>query len=198
MESASSSHYSGSTAAFNPNDSDSNLPLFPNSDGSYQHQQWDSSGRAVGYSGDPTLYAPQPQRATARPFDSGAASSSDVQLAPPSDTRNKYSPASGSKAPQRQDTAQSWDAEAAAGEQNAYKMTRKPSPPTDPFASAMPLPPRLPPPGSNPTSPPQAFSRPGSQPQHLQSAYGGAANTPPLPSHQPSYAPPTYENSRLR
>ncbi|KAI5117038.1 hypothetical protein M0805_004745 [Coniferiporia weirii] len=55
---------SGSSAAFNPRESDSDLPLNPGEDSSYQ--QWDAQGRAVGYSGNPNfsynVHAPIPQR----------------------------------------------------------------------------------------------------------------------------------------
>ncbi|THH05917.1 hypothetical protein EW145_g4446 [Phellinidium pouzarii] len=55
---------SGSSTAFNPRDSDSDLPLNPGESAAYQ--QWDSEGRAVGYSGNPSIsynvHAPAPQR----------------------------------------------------------------------------------------------------------------------------------------
>ncbi|TCD63005.1 Tlg2-vesicle protein [Steccherinum ochraceum] len=207
----------GAYATFNPNASESDLPLNPKSDGVHEHQQWDSSGRAVGYAGDPSLYAPQPQRA--KPFGSNAAaSSSNVQLAPPSSAPRFSSP-------QRQDTAQSWDGQATVGTQDVYKMTRQQSPSADPFASG-PLPPKLPPPTTAPI--PQSYSHPGSQPHYtspqLPPPPPGAApaqnlynpfddshapppglssqhtTPPPLPSQRqyPAYSPPKYDESARR
>lgn len=58
---------SASSDTFNPNESATNVPLQPRGDlspttGFSSYQQWDNQGHAVGYSGDPTLYAPRPQR----------------------------------------------------------------------------------------------------------------------------------------
>ncbi|KAH8094478.1 snare associated Golgi protein-domain-containing protein [Cristinia sonorae] len=147
-----------SSSTYSPNDSESNLPLNPKSDGQYEHQQWDSSGRAVGYTGDPTLYAPQPHRLATRPFDTNAlASSSTVTLAPPPPAeQTRFSPTSRPGAAQRQDTAQSWDAQATVGVQDVYQMTRHQSPPPPRNVAESPLPPKLPPPGSAPSSQPQS------------------------------------------
>ncbi|KAH9169552.1 snare associated Golgi protein-domain-containing protein [Lactarius sanguifluus] len=55
-------------SAFNPNPSDSDIPLQPYDPErdayggpSNQHQQWDETGRAIGYSPDPRLHAPRPR-----------------------------------------------------------------------------------------------------------------------------------------
>ncbi|EGN97418.1 hypothetical protein SERLA73DRAFT_139624 [Serpula lacrymans var. lacrymans S7.3] len=58
-----------STSVFNP--SEAEIPLNP-SDAPYDapYQQWDDQGRAVGYTGDPQVYAPQPRRVD-NPFGSG-------------------------------------------------------------------------------------------------------------------------------
>lgn len=50
---------STASVVFNPNVSDTEIPLTA-------HQQWDKDGRAVGYTSDPMLYVPQPQRAPSR------------------------------------------------------------------------------------------------------------------------------------
>lgn len=53
---------SGSTVAFNPRQSESDLPLNPGENS--QYQRWDTHGQAVGISGDPSIVrAPQPHRA---------------------------------------------------------------------------------------------------------------------------------------
>lgn len=57
-----------SVSAFNPNPSDSDIPLQPYDPErdayggpSNQHQQWDETGRAIGYSPDPRMHAPRPR-----------------------------------------------------------------------------------------------------------------------------------------
>lgn len=47
------------SGAFNPHDSETDIPLNPGEDAPYQ--RWDAQGRAVGFTGDPTLYSPTPQ-----------------------------------------------------------------------------------------------------------------------------------------
>lgn len=61
------SPYSGnpseSTLAFNPRDSDSQIPLTLTDRTEMRYQQWDKHGKAVGYAGDPSLIvAPKPQK----------------------------------------------------------------------------------------------------------------------------------------
>jgi hypothetical protein len=55
---------SSQTVGFNPRSSESHVPL---TSGEYgmAYQKWDKDGHAVGYTGDPQLYGPQPQRAIA-------------------------------------------------------------------------------------------------------------------------------------
>lgn len=55
-------------SAFNPNPSDSDIPLQPYDPereagygGGPSHQQWDETGRAIGYAPDPRLHAPRPR-----------------------------------------------------------------------------------------------------------------------------------------
>ncbi|THH14146.1 hypothetical protein EW146_g6147 [Bondarzewia mesenterica] len=51
-----------SDSNFNPQSSSTDIPLHSHSsdpEAQFGHQQWDPSGRAVGYSGDPRLHAPQ-------------------------------------------------------------------------------------------------------------------------------------------
>jgi hypothetical protein len=54
-----------SVSTFNPNPSDSDIPLRPyGSDTDLEgttHQQWDETGRAIGYAPDPRLHAPRPR-----------------------------------------------------------------------------------------------------------------------------------------
>jgi hypothetical protein len=61
-------------STFNPNPSDSDIPLQPydpESEAGYgggpSHQQWDESGHAVGYAPDPRLHAPRPRAPTFSP-----------------------------------------------------------------------------------------------------------------------------------
>lgn len=61
------SNDSSNSVIFNPQGSETNIPLNTGSLGAAgQHQRWDKEGRAVGYSGDPRLYAPEPQRPQGR------------------------------------------------------------------------------------------------------------------------------------
>jgi hypothetical protein len=54
---------SSQSVGFNPRSSDSHVPLTAGEYGTASYQKWDKDGHAVGYSGDPQLYGPQPQRA---------------------------------------------------------------------------------------------------------------------------------------
>lgn len=207
----------GGPSTFNANDSESALPLTSKPDGNNQHQQWDSNGRAVGFSGDPTLFAPQPQRVVLGPFTpktAPALSSSNVRLIPPSaEGRDKYSSPSSAPALYRQDTdnswsakykqdrqdsTQSWNAQATVGTHDVYQMTRQQSPPSDPFAE-LPLPPRLPPPGSPQTSSPhQQYSQPQyAQPQYSSSSPGPQKmfSIPPPPGLSSQQASPQQQPS---
>ncbi|KIJ97766.1 hypothetical protein K443DRAFT_681265 [Laccaria amethystina LaAM-08-1] len=81
------SPYSGnpseSTLAFNPRDSDSEIPL--------THQQWDKHGKAVGYAGDPSIIvAPKPQKINLVPK-----LERDVQEAKPSHLREESTDVAG-------------------------------------------------------------------------------------------------------
>ncbi|PCH42699.1 hypothetical protein WOLCODRAFT_25516 [Wolfiporia cocos MD-104 SS10] len=102
---------SSTSVAFNPNISDSELPLNPSGTtfGASSYQQWDENGRAVGHAGDPTLYVPVPKRAqsrspafapTHRPQEH--ADSVGPGAAYPTGERAQYRPA-----PARQDTSDS-------------------------------------------------------------------------------------------
>ena len=74
-----SSYYNNNDSTistFNPNPSDTDIPLQPydpeseagyGGGPSHQHQQWDESGRAVGYAPDPRLHAPRPRAPTFSP-----------------------------------------------------------------------------------------------------------------------------------
>ena len=62
-----------SITAFNPNPSDSDIPLQPygsERDLEYEgraHQRWDETGHAVGYAPDPRLHAPRPRPPSSSP-----------------------------------------------------------------------------------------------------------------------------------
>lgn len=62
-----------SSAAFNPNSSESDIPLRPYDPerdlGSEEsvHQRWDARGQAVGYAPDPRLHAPRPRPPSFKP-----------------------------------------------------------------------------------------------------------------------------------
>ena len=108
---------------FNPRTSDSELPLTANFGGHSGFQQWDSSGRAVGYAPDPTLYAPQPQRIPARFPSSGPSSQSSSQ--PASHGSSPMHLMSERTQPSRQNTASSTGSWNAAGQDpNTYQMAR--------------------------------------------------------------------------
>ena len=71
-----SSYYNNNESTlsrFNPNPSDSDIPLQPYDPereagfGGPSHQQWDESGHAVGYAPDPRLHAPRPRAPTFSP-----------------------------------------------------------------------------------------------------------------------------------
>jgi len=60
------SNDSSNSVIFNPQGSETNIPLNTGLGATGQHQRWDKEGRAVGYAGDPRLYAPEPQRPQGR------------------------------------------------------------------------------------------------------------------------------------
>ena len=66
-------HDASSVSAFNPNLSESDIPLHPydsERDAGFQestHQRWDERGHAVGYAPDPRLYAPRPRPPSLQP-----------------------------------------------------------------------------------------------------------------------------------
>jgi hypothetical protein len=66
-------HDSSSVSAFNPNSSESDIPLHPydsERDAGFEesiHQQWDERGHAVGHAPDPRLYAPRPRPPSFKP-----------------------------------------------------------------------------------------------------------------------------------
>jgi hypothetical protein len=73
-------------SAFNPNSSDSEIPLQPYDPeseaglGGPSHQQWDERGRAIGYAPDPRLHAPRPRPPSFSPtalYDAPAAVTED-------------------------------------------------------------------------------------------------------------------------
>lgn len=209
---------SESSSVFNPagNTSDSHLPLTSKDDG-FQYQQWDSEGRAVGYSGDPTLYAPQPKRPASRipslPPSSTATSRSNTlgpKSPPPmSERKNNLSPAKQT----------SWTAPSS---ENAYQMTgMSASPYRDPFAPSNTNTPRIAsPPLNNPyirntqspgasIPPPGLSSRPplpstaaaavspvpavNTAPAHVPYFSSSSTQATPTQAQFPSYNPPSYQ-----
>jgi hypothetical protein len=78
-------HDGSSASAFNPNLSESDIPLHPydsERDADFEesiHQRWDESGHAVGYAPDPRLLAPRPRPPPFKP--SALYASPDAALA---------------------------------------------------------------------------------------------------------------------
>ena len=96
--------YSGTSSAstFNPNPSDSDIPLRPydsdpDPEGS-THQQWDETGHAIGYAPDPRLHAPRPRPPTFSPTtlyappDAAAAVTSSIRPDPEDEWSNAETP----------------------------------------------------------------------------------------------------------
>ncbi|KAI0077787.1 hypothetical protein K474DRAFT_1595263 [Panus rudis PR-1116 ss-1] len=162
---------------FNPNASNTNLPLNPRHDDGFQHQQWDAEGRAVGYSGDPTLYAPQPKRPTKLPS-SLPESRSGTPGAGPSQSGPMMSEVG--RRPIRQDTASSagsWNPNQ--GQPNACPMSSRRDVP------------RIPPPPASPLS-----SAPNVLPHQSQTmGKGPGSSTYPLQQPNPHLPPPPYIQS---
>jgi hypothetical protein len=93
-----------STSAFNPNPSDSDIPLQPygsERDLDYEgpaHQRWDETGHAIGYAPDPRLHAPRPRPPSFSPTalyaspDAAAAVTSSVNPEPEDEWSNAETP----------------------------------------------------------------------------------------------------------
>lgn len=188
---------------FNPRTSDSELPLTANFNAESSYQQWDSQGRAVGYSGDPTLYAPQPRKLANIP--SGGAvsqgSSTGTSPAPYMSERDGYR-----AQPLRQNTSDStasWDVQGQLGGPNSYPMSRSQyDPPYSGAGESRPIPPLQPPPmrsvGASPVTPTTTGNAPGSEQTPTQARFVGAGlpagmaspHTAPLPHVYGQFAPP--------
>ena len=92
------------TSAFNPNQSDSDIPLQPydsERDLDYEgpaHQRWDETGQAIGYAPDPRLHAPRPRAPSFSPTalyaspDAAAAVTSSVNTEPDDEWSNAETP----------------------------------------------------------------------------------------------------------
>ena len=105
-----------SVGSYDPAVSDAELPLTANfrAASGPGFQQWDDSGRAVGYNPDPMLHAPQPQR---------PAAASRIPLgASNAPTPGASEQGSGRPSPVRQDTASSWDARPHVGGAEAIRL----------------------------------------------------------------------------
>ncbi|KAI0090208.1 snare associated Golgi protein-domain-containing protein [Irpex rosettiformis] len=164
--------------------SESELPLTA----SFQtpgFQQWDNQGRAVGYAPDPALYAPQPQR--------------PVKITAPPTFRSQNSTPTmserldGRAQPIRSNTggsSASWDVQAQVGP-NSYQMSQQHTQ----YPEQTPLPPRIPPPNSNPQTrtnqtPTQAhFPYPGDA-GHSRVASPHSSAPTPAPAYSPPQGPP--------
>jgi hypothetical protein len=143
-----------SVVAFNPTGSESDIAL--DQYGHAQHQQWDPSGRAVGYASDPRLHAPQPQRPT-------PASPADYRPVPvrrATDESNGWesgSSASLDSQPGAQADARFGRTGSPPRTANVYAPPQAPPPASAPTSAPVYSPPQGPPPGSSPTvyAPPQ-------------------------------------------
>ncbi|KIP11042.1 hypothetical protein PHLGIDRAFT_100340 [Phlebiopsis gigantea 11061_1 CR5-6] len=182
--------------------SDSELPLTANfNDSSYQ--QWDSQGRAVGYSGDPTLHAPQPRKPARVPTGQGSSSSSNSPVPLMSQHGGQ---------PIRQNTGgstASWDVQGQLGGPNSYQMSRPQY--SDPYSNAAPSrstqyqqqysqsPPPMRAVGQSPVMQPVASSLTASEQTPTQAQFADARQPPaivssphsaPLPNPYAQFAPP--------
>jgi uncharacterized membrane protein YdjX (TVP38/TMEM64 family) len=93
-----------SMSAFNPNPSDSDIPLRPygsERDPGFEgpaHQQWDETGHAIGYAPDPRLHAPRPRPPSFSPTalyaspDAAAAVTSSIHPEPEDEWSNAETP----------------------------------------------------------------------------------------------------------
>jgi hypothetical protein len=84
-------------SAFNPNPSDSDIPLQqydPERDSGFEDsilQRWDETGRAVGYASDPRLHAPQPRPPSFSPSTLYASPADAVAVTLSRDSDNEWS-----------------------------------------------------------------------------------------------------------
>ena len=95
---------SSSLSAFNPNPSDSDIPLQPygsERDPGFEgpsHQRWDETGQAIGYAPDPRLHAPRPRAPSFSPTalyaspDAAAAVTSSINTEPEDEWSNAETP----------------------------------------------------------------------------------------------------------
>jgi hypothetical protein len=93
-----------SVSTFNPNPSDSDIPLRPygsDPDPGFEgstHQQWDETGHAIGYAPDPRLHAPRPRPPSFSPTtlyappDAAAAVTSSIRPEPEDEWSNAETP----------------------------------------------------------------------------------------------------------
>jgi hypothetical protein len=93
-----------SVSTFNPNPSDSDIPLQPygsDPDPGFEgsnHQQWDETGHAIGYAPDPRLHAPRPRPPSFSPTtlyappDAAAAVTSSIRPEPEDEWSNAETP----------------------------------------------------------------------------------------------------------
>lgn len=131
-----STNDSSNSVIFNPQSSETDIPLNPSDapyDGAAPHQQWDKHGRAVGFTGDPRVHAPQPQRAQNRVptyrTEGGGGYNASGQRYDDRETGTTYSPGNadvGGRSPLRQESGESvgWDTNRDAGARETFELPR--------------------------------------------------------------------------
>lgn len=190
-------------SAFNPNPSDSDIPLQPYdperevSFGRPRHQQWDEMGHAIGYTPDPRLHAPRPRPPSFGPSALYASPAAAAAVTATQDTEDEWTNAHTPK------TARPPDAPAATG---TYIPRSSPSSYTpDPVPAVSFPPPQSPHSVTRRTrSPPQSadgqyvtyhpehltdISGAAAQSQHPYSSTGFGSEPPPPRAFSP---PPSY------
>lgn len=195
--------------------SPSNVPgrFNPSPNGRQREQTWDENGRAVGYSGDPRLYAPQPQSAVPKfraesPANIAGVGAGRRRRDEEEGVTYPISPRADGRIPVRQGSGES--VAVSDEEEDAYRYaTQQLSPPQQPYQPQhrpfqpptqpppQSQPPTIPPPPSSTSYPtsvrPQPQSQPPSQPHSPTVAYANPYAPPPsLSMQQTSYNPTAY------
>jgi hypothetical protein len=104
-------HDPSSVSAFNPNSSESDIPLHPydsERDAGFEestHQRWDERGHAVGYAPDPRLYAPRARPPSFKPSALYAAPDAAVATTSSRDSEDEWSTAHTPKTSRPSDVA---------------------------------------------------------------------------------------------
>jgi hypothetical protein len=104
-------HDISSVSGFNPNSSESDIPLHPydsEQDAALEesiHQRWDESGHAIGYAPDPRLYAPRPRPPSFKPSTLYASPDAAAAATSSRDSEDEWSNAHTPKTSQPPDVA---------------------------------------------------------------------------------------------